>query len=600
MPKLWTWTFLPRLLVASSIVFTPVDSRRALSERQSDVSVVSGIAWRDAKGNVPVRHEVRNLKDNHPDQWNLYLLALDRLQWQDQTGPLSYYGLASIHGRPFRTWGNAPGLDHKIGTSGYCPHNNILFLGWHRPYLALFEEQLYKGVHWFAERAPEDQLERYRSAANEFRMPYWDWAKGDSGVPDFFTWEYISVTRPDGTSDNIWNPLYTYYFHPVIPDDFDSKWIYLNGTQRWPSSDEINSTSNQARMLSNYEEQKGPLLDQVDLSFRQDTVNKFANTLEQGHGWVHGIIGGGYVDGTFKGHMWPLEYSAYEPLFMLHHTNVDRLFAMYQAAHPDRNFAPANIGDSGNVWLENGQTVDADTPLLPFRKSSGGFWTTNDARNTTTFGYTYPETIKTSEKSEEDYEEEVVAAIATMYSSTARAMLNAKTAPAGGSALLVSDGTFTDWNIDATATTSHLPPTFVVRFSLVGDFSSDKPVDVGTWTRLMPTSHTHSGLNDLASSTEAPYEGRISLTATLIDRVVAGQLTSLNASDVVPYLKDKLTWKVYGDNGQLPQSSLSALTFQVVSNAARIPDDPAKPIVYSTDIVLHPEVTIGKAGGVAA
>ncbi|KAH7068549.1 hypothetical protein FB567DRAFT_615332 [Paraphoma chrysanthemicola] len=599
MSKFWTWSFLLRLLTASSIVFTPADCRRTLFERQSDVSVVSGISWRDAQGNVPVRREVRDLKDNHSDQWNLYLLALDRIQWQDQTGPLSYYGLASIHGRPFRTWGDAPGLDHKIGTSGYCPHNNILFLGWHRPYLALFEEQLYKEVHWFAERASEGQLERYRSAANQFRMPYWDWAKGEGGVPDFFTWEYISVTRPDGTSDNMWNPLYAYYFHPVIPDDFDSKWIYLNGTQRWPSSDEINSTSDQAHMLSNYEEQKGPLVNQVDLSFRQDTLNEFASTLEQGHGWVHGIIGGGYLDNTFKGHMWPLEYSAYEPLFMLHHTNVDRLFAMYQAAHPGRTFTSASVGDSGNVWLENGQMVDADTPLLPFRKSSGGFWTTKDVRNTTTFGYAYPETIKKNEQSEEEYEEEIVAVIATMYGSTVRAMLNAKTAPAGGSSLLASDGAFTDWSIDAAAITTHLPPTFVVRFSLVGDFSSDKPVDVGTWTRLMPASHTHSGVNDQAS-TETPYEGRISLTASLIDRVVAGQLMSLNASDVVPYLKDKLTWKVYGDDGQLPQSSLSALTFQVVSNAARIPDDPAKPILYSKDVVRHPEVTIGKAGGVAA
>jgi hypothetical protein len=44
-----------------------------------------------------------------------------------------------IHGRPYRTWGDVPGIERKIGTASYCPHSNALFLGWHRPYLALFE-----------------------------------------------------------------------------------------------------------------------------------------------------------------------------------------------------------------------------------------------------------------------------------------------------------------------------------------------------------------------------------------------------------------------------------------------------------------------------
>lgn len=113
--------------------------------------------WIDTPlGNVPVRREIRDLQNNYPDQWSLYLQGLEALHWSDQNDPLSLYGIASefndarlpadtkqlsvgIHGRPYRTWGDAPGLAHKIGTSGYCPHSNMLFLGWHRPYLALFE-----------------------------------------------------------------------------------------------------------------------------------------------------------------------------------------------------------------------------------------------------------------------------------------------------------------------------------------------------------------------------------------------------------------------------------------------------------------------------
>ncbi|KAF2026103.1 tyrosinase [Setomelanomma holmii] len=554
-----------------------------------------------------MRREIRDLKDNHPEQWNLYLLALDRLHWQDQSDPLSYYGLASIHGRPFRTWGNAPGLDHKIGTSGYCPHSNMLFLGWHRPYLALFEEQLYKEVQWLAARATPDRAQLYETVAKEFRMPFWDWAKGESdSVPDFFTLEYIAVSRPDGSHGTIWNPLYAYYFHPVTADVFDSKWVYLNATQRWPTSDAIDSVSQNSQMISTYQQQARALLDNVDQAFRADTINDFANLVEQAHGWVHGIIGGGYDSNSFKGHMWPLEYSAYEPMFMLHHTNVDRLFAMYQAAHPDRNFLPTDIGNNGNVWLEDGTTVDANTTLLPFRKSSGGFWTTNDSRNTTTFGYAYPETVRARAQSDEDYWTGVNAAITTLYGSSIRATLSGKIGSAGqtlplastGTSLLANDGTFTDWEIYTTAQPLDLPPTFVVRFSLVGDFSSDAPVDVGTWTKLMPASHGQAGKVKRASLTDVPYQGRISLTASLIDCIAVGKLASLNAADVVPYLKDKLTWKVISDQQQLPQSDLNALTFEIFSTTARIPSDPNKPIEYSKDIVPHPEVTIGKAGGV--
>ena len=37
-----------------------------------------------------------------------------------------------------------------------------------------------------------------------------------------------------------------------------------------------------------------------------------------------------------------------------------------------------------------------------------------------------------------------------------------------------------------------------------------------------------------------------------------------------------------------------------MSTKAHIPDDPTATIEYSEDVVMHPEVTIGKAGGVAA
>ena len=142
---------------------------------------------------------------------------------------------------PYRTWGNAPGLEHKRGQAGYCPHNNLLFLGWHRPYLALYEvhitwqvfassantsqEVLYKHIQHIAAEAPPAQRANYTAAAKAFRLPYWDWARGEASgpVPAFFYSQNITVTRPGGSEDSIWNPLNSYRFHPLIPNDCDGK-----------------------------------------------------------------------------------------------------------------------------------------------------------------------------------------------------------------------------------------------------------------------------------------------------------------------------------------------------------------------------------------
>jgi tyrosinase len=66
--------------------------------------------------------------------------------------------------------------------------------------------------------------------------------------------------------------------------------------------------------------QSSNVITQVGVAFRASTFSRFSSILEDPHGWIHGVIGGGYDPKTSDaGHMWPLEYSSYEPLFMLHH-----------------------------------------------------------------------------------------------------------------------------------------------------------------------------------------------------------------------------------------------------------------------------------------
>jgi len=73
-------------------------------------------------------------------------------------------------------------------------------------------------------------------------------------------------------------------------------------------------------MVDQYNSQRRGLQQSVDMAFRHTAFNEFAAGIEEAHGWVHGIIGGGWNGKSAEGHMWPLEYSSYEPLFWLHHT----------------------------------------------------------------------------------------------------------------------------------------------------------------------------------------------------------------------------------------------------------------------------------------
>jgi hypothetical protein len=98
------------------------------------------------------------------------------------------------------------------------------------------------------------------------------------------------------------------------------QWRNFNTTLRWPTSSTLTAVSDQTRFLKSYNSQRRNLHDTIDAAFRRSTLNAFASTLEDTHGWVHGIIGGGWDAKSEPGHMWPLDYSAYEPMFMAHHT----------------------------------------------------------------------------------------------------------------------------------------------------------------------------------------------------------------------------------------------------------------------------------------
>lgn len=104
----------------------------------TDYVDITGVKEGIVGGAVPLRTEIREFVLN-PDMLNIYILGLQRMQALPKTDKLSWYQISGIHGRPYKAWDNVVGNGNQ---SGYCTHSSILFLPWHRPYIALYEVYL--------------------------------------------------------------------------------------------------------------------------------------------------------------------------------------------------------------------------------------------------------------------------------------------------------------------------------------------------------------------------------------------------------------------------------------------------------------------------
>ncbi|EWZ99665.1 hypothetical protein FOWG_00085 [Fusarium oxysporum f. sp. lycopersici MN25] len=116
-------------------------------------------------------------------------------------------------------------------------------------------------------------------------------------------------------------------------------------------------------------------------------------SLEYIHNNIHNLTGGSdYATGM--GHMSDVPVAAFDPIFWLHHVQIDLLLAIWQCLNP-------------KLWFDNGQSGDSDTagatassvtddketdPLEPFHKENDPekeVWTAQACRDWTELNYQY-------------------------------------------------------------------------------------------------------------------------------------------------------------------------------------------------------------------
>ncbi|KAK7740873.1 hypothetical protein SLS62_010970 [Diatrype stigma] len=274
----------------------------------------------------------------------------------------------------------------------------------------------------------------YLEAAQTWRLPFWDWAKNPR-VPRLVRRPTFTIRIGDDPPVTIDNPLHqfkmpndkkmgAYGVGMLKNPDADEFLDYGNcyATSRCPTDNERKAGSQGWRegvvhdeevdkFLTTYSSVTGldygtaaelvyrlltyPMdyphfatLARDENAFSAGASTKVTNdiNMEFIHNNVHYWVGGN------GGHMSQIPVATFDPVFWLHHCNIDRLFAIWQTLNPDKWFKSDIQRYFDQKIVGSGDVITDQTPLRPFHKDEDGtVWMPNDTRDWFKMGYTYPE-----------------------------------------------------------------------------------------------------------------------------------------------------------------------------------------------------------------
>ncbi|KAF4944169.1 hypothetical protein FGADI_12882 [Fusarium gaditjirri] len=126
-------------------------------------------------------------------------------------------------------------------------------------------------------------------------------------------------------------------------------------------------------------------------------------SLEYIHNNIHNLTGGSdYTTGM--GHMSDVPVAAFDPIFWLHHVQIDRLLAIWQCLNPKSWFDNGQSDDSDTAGVaSSGVTDDKETdPLEPFHRKDNDpekeVWTAQACRDWTELNYQYDDLAEIAER----------------------------------------------------------------------------------------------------------------------------------------------------------------------------------------------------------
>ncbi|KAI1095615.1 Di-copper centre-containing protein [Rostrohypoxylon terebratum] len=344
---------IPWAMFASELVLTALPRFDGHDQRPIPVTgLTTGINNRT--GELPTRWDINALEHEGGPRWDLYIQGLAALHNRMETDERSHFSLA----------GESP-----VTISTQILGNEIQHIA-----------ARYNASH--------RNSSVYREAAQSFRLPYWDWASNAQLPPSCAVLD-VTVTSPQGPL-TMRNPLYSYVWptYPLNQTQFPGSTSWANETTR---ASDGKSDFSLSTVNANLAAVAGQLKDQVYRTFAYaetyDQMSSVADpeglSLEAPHNVIHNAVGGSFSS---------IDITAFDPLFMLHHANVDRLAALWQAAHPGNTYQSQTYASGGLYGTARGENVTAESPVKPFYRTDGKtFHTGISTSSVEAFGYTYPE-----------------------------------------------------------------------------------------------------------------------------------------------------------------------------------------------------------------
>lgn len=313
---------------------------------------------------VNVRREVRSIGDGWTEALQWYAVAVREMQSRPITDTTSWWSLAAIHGTHPEVWHEFGFVDNDEPRPpvavqrrlwNQCQHQSWYFLPWHRGYLTSFERIARAAV--IAAGGPDD-----------WAIPYWDYS--DASRPDarVLPSAFSDLTLPDGSP----NPLnverrYGSGVTPIVIDERMVSLRALTDTEFAGGAGDIPPGFGGPRTLFHHGTE-GP------------STNGSLESLP--HNVLHTALGGSAPgqdpnDWRNLGLMTMPITAALDPIFWLHHANIDRLWETWRRTNPD-------IDDSG--WLDG----PADRSfVVPTPEGDEWVFTAQDMLDTAALDYAY-------------------------------------------------------------------------------------------------------------------------------------------------------------------------------------------------------------------
>jgi len=252
------------------------------------------------------RLNIIDLKNNYPERFGRFVMALKNLE---DSG--DWYRICGIHGNTFKP--NDPcvlcptDVDTvtELGETGepfYCKHSVYSFIAWHTPYVYQFELLLNK-------------YNKYEREEDSYyiTLPYLDLTDFTQDF-SFLNEATISIYY-DKKKFTIENPLASAYYYKDGIKTKTTRCGFLTPTNHKQRSqlNTVKKQLNNTLYALNYEQ-----FSSVPVNYKPANIIVNYVPLETPHNQLHDIIGGD------SGNMSSVDIAAFDPIFWLHHCNMDR------------------------------------------------------------------------------------------------------------------------------------------------------------------------------------------------------------------------------------------------------------------------------------